>query len=76
MFNCATSGLLLLKLTDQVGAINKPPRHIFALLHLIPTMDTSAAAAAAKSLQSCPTLCDPMAAWRSSIPGKFVKARE
>ena len=51
MFNCATSGLLLLKLTDQVGVINKPPRHIFALLHLVPAMDISAAAAAAKSLQ-------------------------
>ena len=41
VFNCATSGLLLLKLTDQVGVINKPPRHMFALLHLVPTMDVS-----------------------------------
>ena len=39
VFNCATSGLLLLKLTDQVGVINKPPCHMFALLHLVPTMD-------------------------------------
>ena len=31
------------------------------VIECVPTMDTSAAAAAAKSLQSCPTLCDPMA---------------
>ena len=33
--------------------------------------DASAAAAAAKSLQSCPTLCDPIvgSATSSSVPG-------
>ena len=35
----------------------------------LPTLYTAAAAAAAKSLQSCPTLCDPR---DSSPPGSLV----
>ena len=38
-------------------------------MSFFPTLITIAAAAAAKSLQSCPTLCDPM---DSSPPGSSV----
>ena len=41
----------------------------YALLSLTPFMKNTAAAAAAKSLQLCPTLCDPI---DSSPPGSPI----
>ena len=37
-------------------------------------LETAAAAAAAKSLQSCPTLCDPIGVYGSPVPG-ILQAR-
>ena len=52
------------------------PTKIKLLLNLPPSM-TSAAAAAAKSLQSCPTLCDPIdgSPLDSAVPG-ILQARQ
>ena len=46
------------------------------LTEFIPFICTSAAAAAAKSLQSCPTLCDPVdsSPTGSAVPG-ILQAR-
>ena len=52
------------------------PTKIKLLLNLPPSMTSAAAAAGAKSLQSCPTLCDPIdgSPLDSAVPG-ILQAR-
>ena len=54
---------------DMILHIENPKGTIRKLLELIGEFSNVAAAAAAKSLQSCPTLCDPI---DSSPPGSPV----
>ena len=54
----------------------KAKRKFGSFAHELPILLTAAAAAAAKSLQSCPTLCDPIDGFLpgSSVPG-ILQAR-
>ena len=53
-------------LTGKESKPNKQKRNFEEIEIMINGMSSAAAAAAAKSLQSCPTLCDPI---DSSPPG-------
>ena len=44
-------------------------KKLYGISHMLNLKNTTAAAAAAKSLQSCPTLCDPI---DGSLPGSPV----
>ena len=73
-FSCLKGSLLVIYLTHSLGVEFKVKKHfsprIFkVLLYCIPAPCVVAAAAAAKLLQSCPTLCDPI---DGSPPGSPV----